>query len=174
MTGSLRGGHQHAHTNSPPARSRGARPGRRPRARGLRQLGQLQRLVGLGGQRRRIRILNDDVEGRDDDIRRRCAWAVARASTVKLSADPNGALAFTATRLTAKAGKVTLDMANPESAGHPACDRGRGQRGRRGWSDGAAWWLVEGHGHAEARDLRVLLPIPGHKAAGMEGTLTVS
>ena len=34
-------------------------------------------------------------------------------ATVKLSADPSGQLAFNTTSLSAKAGKVTLDMSNP-------------------------------------------------------------
>ncbi len=36
---------------------------------------------------------------------------------VKLSADPNGALTFTQTSLSAKSGNVTLDMTNPSSSG---------------------------------------------------------
>ena len=35
----------------------------------------------------------------------------------KVSADPNGALKFTQTSLTAKSGKVTIQMTNPSSSG---------------------------------------------------------
>ena len=41
------------------------------------------------------------------------------ATTLELSAEPNGALAFDTDTLTAKAGEVTLDMANPDDAGIP-------------------------------------------------------
>jgi hypothetical protein len=41
------------------------------------------------------------------------------ASTVKLSANPKGALAFTTMKLTAKAGKVTVEMKNPAGSGVP-------------------------------------------------------
>ena len=94
------------------------------------------------------------------------APAAGGASTVKLSADADGALAFDTTTLTAKAGKVTLDMANPGELGHPARDRGRGQRGRQGRPDRAAGRLVEGHRHAEARDVPVLLPDPRSQGGG--------
>ena len=96
------------------------------------------------------------------------------ASTVKLSAAADGALAFDTTTLTAKAGKVTLDMANPGSSGVPhaiavegdGVDKD-GPTAEPGGSSKVAVTLKPG-------TYEFYCPIPGHKAAGMEGTLTVS
>ena len=45
------------------------------------------------------------------------AAAAGKGQVIHLSADPGGALRFTRSTLTAKAGKVTLIMKNPSSAG---------------------------------------------------------
>ena len=102
------------------------------------------------------------------------APAAGGASTVKLSADPGGALAFVPTTLTAKAGKVTLDMANPSSSGlqHAIAIEGGGVD-----KDGA---VVQPGGSSKVTvtlkpgTYEFYCPVPGHKAAGMKGTLTVS
>ena len=102
------------------------------------------------------------------------APAAGGASTVKLSADPNGALAFNTKTLTAKAGKVTLDMTKPGSSGlpHAIAIEGNGVD-----KDGAT---VQPGGSSKVTvtlkpgTYQFYCPIPGHKAAGMEGTLTVS
>src|SRR5690349_16579901 len=39
-------------------------------------------------------------------------------STLKFEADPGGELAYTTTKATAKAGKVTVDFKNPQSLTH--------------------------------------------------------
>jgi uncharacterized cupredoxin-like copper-binding protein len=102
------------------------------------------------------------------------APAAGGASTVKLSADPDGALAFVPTTLTAKAGKVTLDMTNPSSSGleHAIAVEGNGVD-----KDGAT---VQPGGSSKVTitlkpgTYEFYCPVPGHKAAGMKGTLTVS
>lgn len=102
------------------------------------------------------------------------APAAGGASTVKLSADPDGALAFVPTTLTAKAGKVTLDMANPSSSGlqHAIAIEGGGVD-----KDGA---VVQPGGSSKVTvtlkpgTYEFYCPVPGHKAAGMKGTITVS
>jgi uncharacterized cupredoxin-like copper-binding protein len=100
--------------------------------------------------------------------------AASGTQAVKLSADPNGGLSFVPTKLTAKAGKVTLDMTNPSSAGiaHGVAVEGHGVD-----KDGE----VVGPGeHSKVTvDLKpgtyeFYCPVPAHKAAGMEGELTVS
>src|SRR4051812_40468759 len=50
----------------------------------------------------------------------------AASGTVKLSADPSGALKFDKTSATAKAGSVTLDMSNPSSVPHGVAVEGNG------------------------------------------------
>ncbi len=102
------------------------------------------------------------------------APAAAGASTVKLSADANGALAFNTKTLTAKAGTVTLDMANPGSSGlpHAIAVEGNGvdKSGATVQPGGSSKVTVT----LKPGTYQFYCPVPGHKAAGMEGTLTVS
>ena len=65
-------------------------------------------------------------------------------------------------------------MANPGSSGLPHAIAVEGNGVDKDGADRAARRLLEGHRDAEARDVQFYCPIPGHKAAGMEGTLTVS
>jgi plastocyanin len=102
------------------------------------------------------------------------AAGASGGQTVKLDADPNGGLAFVPSKLTAKAGKVTLDMTNPSSSGlsHGVAIEGHGVD-----KDGK---IVAAGGHSTVTvDLKpgtyeFYCPIPAHKAAGMEGKITVS
>src|SRR5437016_12968159 len=50
----------------------------------------------------------------------------AASGTVKLSADPSGALKFNKSSATAKSGSVTLDMSNPSSIPHGIAIQGSG------------------------------------------------
>ena len=93
------------------------------------------------------------------------------AQTLKLSADPSGALKFDKTSLTAKAGKVTIVLDNPSSVPHAV--------------------EIEGNGVEEESDVinkgetadvtatvkpgkyEYYCPVDGHKQAGMTGELTV-
>ena len=92
--------------------------------------------------------------------------------TLKLSADPGGALAFDKDTLTAKAGKVTIVMDNPSSIPHAIEIEGNGVN--------AEGETVEKGGVSEASaDLEpgtyeYLCPVPGHEEGGMKGTLTVN
>jgi plastocyanin len=93
------------------------------------------------------------------------------ASTVKLSADPSGALKFDKSTLTAKAGKVTLDMANPSPVSHAIGVKGNGvtQAGQavgQGSNSTVTVTLKPGK-------YTFYCPVDGHQAAGMKGTLTV-
>ena len=99
--------------------------------------------------------------------------AAGVASTLKLSADPGGALKFTTESLQAKAGKVTLVMDNPSSSGvpHAVAVEGNGVD-----KDGQT--VSPGGKSSVTVDLKpgkyeFYCPVDGHKAAGMEGTLTV-
>jgi uncharacterized cupredoxin-like copper-binding protein len=92
---------------------------------------------------------------------------------LSLSADPGGALAFSKKALQAKAGKVTLVMDNPSSTGlqHGIAVEGNGVD-----KDGAI--VGPGKKSTLTVDLKpgkyeFYCPFDGHKAAGMEGTLTV-
>jgi uncharacterized cupredoxin-like copper-binding protein len=91
--------------------------------------------------------------------------------TLKLSADPNGGLKFDKSALTAKAGKVTLSMANPASIQHAVAVEGNGvdKDGQTVGQGGTSTVTV----NLKPGKYEFYCPVDGHKAAGMEGTLTV-
>jgi plastocyanin len=93
---------------------------------------------------------------------------------LKLTADPGGQLRFDTAKLTAKPGKVTIRMTNPSSAG---MDHGIAVEGNGVDSDGPT--VAPGNTSSVTVTLKkgtyvYYCPVPGHKQAGMKGTLTVS
>lgn len=92
--------------------------------------------------------------------------------TVKLSADPSGTLKFDTTNLTAKAGKVTVDLANPSPVPHAIAVEGNGvdKDGETASTGGHSTLTVT----LKPGTYTYYCPVPGHEAAGMKGTLTVS
>lgn len=93
------------------------------------------------------------------------------ALDVQLSAVP-GKLAFNTKTLKAKAGKVTLTMANPSTFPHGIAIEGKGvdQTGkvvRHGGTSTVTTALKPG-------TYTFYCPVPGHRTAGMQGTLTVT
>ena len=94
------------------------------------------------------------------------------ASKLTLTADPGGALKFDKTSLSAKAGKVTVTMDNPSSTPHALNIEGNGieEKGTKTLTQGKASVTV----NLKAGKYEFYCPVDGHKAAGMEGTLTVN
>jgi plastocyanin len=93
---------------------------------------------------------------------------------LKLTADPGGQLRFDTAKLTAKPGTVTIRMTNPSSAG---MDHGFAVEGNGVDSDGPT--VAPGNTSSVTVTLKkgtyvYYCPVPGHKQAGMKGTLTVS
>ncbi len=97
----------------------------------------------------------------------------ASGSKVKLAADEEGKLYFNPTKLSAKAGKVTLVMNNPKTTGkmHGIAVEGQGVD-----KDGK----VVGPGSSSTVTVSLkpgkytfYCPVPGHRQGGMQGTLTV-
>jgi plastocyanin len=91
--------------------------------------------------------------------------------TLKLAADKS-ALKFDKSSLTAKAGKVTLEMSNPSQLPHAVAIKGNGVD-----VDGKT--VGNGETSTASSDLKpgtytFYCPVPGHEAAGMKGTLTVN
>jgi plastocyanin len=90
---------------------------------------------------------------------------------VPIAADPNGALKFTTTTLKAKSGTVTFDFTNKASIPHAFAIKGNGVNAKgkiiSGGSDTLTVKLKPG-------TYTFYCPVPGHEAAGMKGTLTVS
>jgi plastocyanin len=94
------------------------------------------------------------------------------ASSLKFEADPNGELAYTTTSATAKAGKVTVEFKNPQALTHDvAIEDSSGK-------EVGATELIASGSDTTAVDLKpgtytYFCTVPGHREAGMEGTLTV-
>jgi plastocyanin len=94
------------------------------------------------------------------------------SSTLKFEADPKGELAYTSTSETAKAGKVTVEFKNPQSLTHDvAIENANGEE------VGATELIADGSDTTTV-DLKpgtytYFCTVPGHREAGMEGTLTV-
>jgi plastocyanin len=94
------------------------------------------------------------------------------SSTLKFEADPNGELAYTTTHMTAKPGKVTVDFNNPQALDHNvAIENSQGE-------EIARTELVADGSESTTANLKpgtytYFCTVPGHREAGMEGTLTV-
>ncbi len=92
--------------------------------------------------------------------------------TLKISADPDGALKFDKSSLTAKAGKVTIVMDNPSDLPHAVEIEGDGV-------EVAGDTVMKGGVSKASADLKAgeyefYCPVGNHADAGMEGTLTVN
>jgi plastocyanin len=94
------------------------------------------------------------------------------AAAVAFEADPAGGLAYTSDTATASAGKVTVDFTNPQPIPHDVAIEDAS-----GKEVGKTEVLAEGS-DSTVVDLKpgeytFFCTIPGHREAGMEGTLTV-
>jgi plastocyanin len=92
------------------------------------------------------------------------------STTLDLAADPS-ALAFDKTELSAKPGKVTIDFNNPSPIPHNVVIEEDGQ-------EVAGFEPITEGKEAVSADLKpgaytFFCSVPGHREAGMEGTLTV-
>jgi plastocyanin len=91
-------------------------------------------------------------------------------STVSFTADPGGSLAFEEDSATATAGTVTLELTNDSSVPHDVqIEDGGDLGGTEEVTGGTATAEVE----LEAGEYTFYCSVPGHREAGMEGTLTV-
>ncbi|MGB7588073.1 MAG: plastocyanin/azurin family copper-binding protein [Solirubrobacterales bacterium] len=94
------------------------------------------------------------------------------SSTLTFEADPNGQLAFTTTEATTKAGNVTIEFNNPQSMPHDVSIEDSS-----GKLVGNTEIVTEGSDTATVNlkpgTYTFYCSIPGHREAGMEGTLTV-
>ncbi|MFN8112260.1 MAG: cupredoxin domain-containing protein [Solirubrobacterales bacterium] len=92
--------------------------------------------------------------------------------TVKIEADPNGDLAFTETKIEAPAGQSTIELDNPSTTGHNVeIEDSSGE-------DVAETDTITDGTTSTTADLQpgtytFYCGVPGHREAGMEGTLTV-
>jgi uncharacterized cupredoxin-like copper-binding protein len=95
------------------------------------------------------------------------------STTLTDSADPSGTLKFTKSALTAKAGTVTIDFTNSSPLAHNFTV----QQGTSGPVVGATPTFMGGTKtltlKLKAGTYTFYCSVPGHRAAGMQGTLTV-
>lgn len=94
------------------------------------------------------------------------------AATVDFEADPSGSLAYTTDKATAKAGKVTVNFTNSSPVPHDvAIEDSSGE------TIAKTEVLAEGSesttADLEPGEYTFYCTVPGHRQAGMEGTLTV-
>ncbi len=93
-------------------------------------------------------------------------------ATLSFEADPEGALAYTTTEATTKAGKVTVEFDNPQSLTHDVAieDSSGSEVGKTELiADGSDSTTVD----LKPGTYTFYCTVPGHREAGMEGTLTV-
>ena len=90
------------------------------------------------------------------------------AATYKLSAAKTG-LKFNVSTIRARAGRVTLSMANPSGFPHGVAIKGKGtgKTVRKGGTSTVTATLKKG-------TYTFYCPVPGHAAGGMKGKLIVS
>ena len=93
--------------------------------------------------------------------------------TLKVEADPNGQLAYVPSKLTAKPGNVTIDFTNPQGLSHDIA-----VESSSGKTLGKSELVQEGSTTLSLSNLKAGIyhyycTVPGHREAGMEGTLTV-
>jgi plastocyanin len=101
------------------------------------------------------------------------AGAPAAPGTTAIAADPGGVLKFTTDTLSAKAGKVTIAFANASPVPHNlAVAKGSKQLGiTPTFAGGGTKKLVL---KLAAGSYTFYCTVPGHRQAGMQGTLTVN
>jgi mono/diheme cytochrome c family protein len=94
--------------------------------------------------------------------------AVEKGGVLSIPADPSGQLAFTASKATGQPGPVTVEMPNKSGIGHDIVidGLGKGEVVSTGTSEFKATL-------AAGKKYTYYCSVPGHRAAGMQGTLTV-
>jgi plastocyanin len=96
----------------------------------------------------------------------------AAVSTLKLAANPTGLLSYTSKQLSTKAGKVTIDFTNASPVEHDvAVEQGTKVVGATPVFTGGSKKLTL---NLKPGTYKFFCTVPGHRQAGMEGTLTVS
>jgi plastocyanin len=104
--------------------------------------------------------------------------AVEKAGKLEIDANPSGQLAYTSTKATATPGAVTISMANMSGVSHNiAIEPGEGGATAKGTPLGASSFITKGTTSISVNlkpgAYTFFCQAPGHRAAGMYGTLTV-
>jgi plastocyanin len=104
--------------------------------------------------------------------------AVEKAGKLEIDANPEGQLAYQSTAATATAGPVTVSMANVSGVSHNiAVEPGAGGATAKGTALAASSFISKGTTsitlNLKPGTYTFFCQVPGHRAAGMFGTLTV-
>jgi plastocyanin len=104
--------------------------------------------------------------------------AVEKAGKLQIPASPTGQLAYTTTKASASAGPVTIEMPNMSGVSHNiAVEPGSGGATATGAKLGASPFTTKGTASVTVNlkpgTYTYFCEAPGHRAAGMFGTLTV-
>jgi mono/diheme cytochrome c family protein len=94
--------------------------------------------------------------------------AVQKAGVLSIPADPGGQLAYTATKATAEPGPATIEMPNESGIQHDIAIEGLG-KSEVVTSGKASFKATLDAG----KTYTYFCSVPGHRSAGMQGTLTV-
>jgi mono/diheme cytochrome c family protein len=94
--------------------------------------------------------------------------AVQQDGTLQIDADPNGQTAFVTNKATGKVGQITVKMANKSSVQHDIVIDGKG-RGQVVANGGVSQFSAD----FAAGTYTYYCSVDGHRAAGMQGQLTV-
>jgi plastocyanin len=98
--------------------------------------------------------------------------AVEAGGTLEIDADPTGQLAYVADKASATAGAITIKMGNKSTVQHDIAITGNGVSGKGpvvGQGGTSEFKLSD----LPAGTYTYFCTLPGHRAAGMQGTLTV-
>jgi len=113
----------------------------------------------------------EEAEGKAEEVEKEAEKATG-GSTVEVEADPSGNLAFTSKEITAKAGKDTIEFTNESPVPHDVKienENGEELGGTEITSEGTETAEVE----LKPGTYTYFCSVPGHRQAGMEGTLVV-
>ncbi|MGD0452932.1 MAG: plastocyanin/azurin family copper-binding protein [Solirubrobacteraceae bacterium] len=104
--------------------------------------------------------------------------AVEKAGKLQIDANPAGQLAYTASKAEAKPGAVTITMANMSGVSHNiAVEAGENGAAAKGATISASKFITKGSTSVTVNlkpgKYTFFCQAPGHRAAGMYGTLTV-
>ncbi len=104
--------------------------------------------------------------------------AVEKAGKLSIAASPSGQLAYITNKATATAGPVTIEMPNMSGVSHNiAIETGEGGASAKGTKLGASSFTAKGTATVSVTlkpgTYTFFCEAPGHRAAGMYGTITV-
>jgi plastocyanin len=112
----------------------------------------------------------EEAEGKAEEVEKEVEGG--SGSAVEVEADPSGNLAFTTEKISTKAGNDTIEFTNESPVPHDVVIEDE-----NGKELGGTEVIAEGSESAEVElkpgTYTFFCSVPGHRQAGMEGTLTV-